>query len=735
MQGRVLGFIEAVVIAVVFLIAPSGLALKSPSGSAAAASSHGDPANIEDRLAASANIDASNIMDQKPGDWLAYGRTYSENRFSPLSAINARNVKDLGVAWQMRTYTVRGLEATPIVSGGIMYVTGSWSKVWALDAKTGKQLWTYDPKVPGTWGRYACCDVVNRGVAIWKGYVYVGTLDGRLVKLDARTGKPIWDINTIDRSRAYTITGAPRIVDGLVVIGNGGAEYDTRGYVTAYEADTGRQVWRFYVVPGNPAMPQENKALYAALKTWNTGTKHPWWELGGGGAPWNSMAYDPALKMLYVGTGNGDPWNREIRSPGGGDNLYLSSILAIHVDTGELAWHYQVTPGDTWDFDATADLILADLKIGGKLRKVIMQAPKNGFFYVLDRETGKLLSAEPFAVVNWAKKIDLKTGRPVENPDARYKSKMAIVMPRQAGAHNWQPMSYSPDTGLVYIPSADGSALFVPQDQSKFVYKPRAWNIGMDFAAVFKAVLDAVKAGHPPPPAMGYLKAWNPVTQKEVWHQPMGGAWNGGVLSTAGNLVFTGGADGIFAAYNAKTGEKLWAIDLKTGILAPPMTYTVDGEQYIALLAGWGGAGGLADPRDPNSAASKYHTNQGRLFVFKIGGEKTVKPLSPEGVPPYEPPTLKATPAQLENGFVKYARTCAVCHGVYAQSDEVVPDLRLADKPIWDQYDDIVLGGALADGGMASFKDILTKQDVDDIRAYVLEQSHEAWDAAHPKKK
>ena len=734
MDSRIIGFVEALVVAVVLLIAPVNHALQGsgPEGQMGAETSAGGDTRA--RLAASAAVDAARIENQKPGEWLAYGRTYSENRFSPLTQINTGNVKDLGVAWQFRTYTVRGLEATPLVANGIMYITGSWSKVWALDAKTGKELWSYDPKVPGTWGRYACCDVVNRGVALWKGYVYVGTLDGRLVKLDATTGKPVWDINTIDRNRAYTITGAPRIVEGLVVIGNGGAEYDTRGYVTAYDADTGRQVWRFYVVPGNPIIPQENAALNAALKTWTTGGKHPWWELGGGGAPWNSMAYDPQLKLLYVGTGNGDPWNRNVRSPGGGDNLYLSSILALHVETGELAWYYQVTPGDTWDFDATADLTLADLKIDGKVRKVIMQAPKNGFFYVLDRETGKLISAKPFAVMNWATGIDMKTGRPIENPAARYTDKMAIVMPRQAGAHNWQPMSYSPDTGLVYIPSADGSALFVPQSQDKFVYKPRAWNIGMDFAAVFKAVLDAVKAGNPPPPAMGYLKAWDPVTQKEVWHEPMGGAWNGGVLSTAGNLVFTGGADGIFAAYNARTGEKLWSIDLKTGILAPPMTYTVDGEQYVALMAAWGGAGGLADPKDMKSAVSKYHTNQGRLFVFKLGGTKTVEPLSPEGVPAYEPPALKATPAQLENGFVKYSQTCAVCHGVYAQSDEVIPDLRLADRPIWDQYDDIVLHGALADGGMASFKDVLSKEDVADIRSYVLEQAHEAWDAAHPKK-
>ena len=733
MEGRIIGFVEAFVIAVVFLIAPVGIALQPPPAREIAPHEI-SAADVQARLARSADVDGARIENQKPGEWLSNGRTYSEQRFSPLAQINRKTVKDLGVAWAFRTYSVRGMEASPIVSDGIMYITAPWSKVWALDAKTGAELWSYDPKVPGAWGRYACCDVVNRGVAIWKGAVYVGTLDGRLVKLDAKTGRPIWDINTIDRSRAYTITGAPRMVDGLVVIGNGGAEYDTRGYITAYDADTGRQVWRFYVVPRNPVLPQENPALNAALKTWTTGGKHPWWKLGGGGAPWNSMAYDPKLKLLYVGTGNGDPWNRNIRSPGGGDNLYLSSILAIHVETGKLAWYYQTTPGDTWDFDSTADIILADLKIEGRMRKVLLHAPKNGFFYVIDRETGKLISAKPFAVMNWATGIDMKTGRPIENPAARYKDKMAIVMPRQAGAHNWQPMSFDPQTGLVYIPSSDGSAIFAPEGHHNFTFKPRAWNTGLDFAAVARAVLDAINSGHPPPPAVGYVKAWDPVTQKEVWHQPQAGAWNGGMLSTAGGLIFAGGADGIFAAYDAKTGEKLWSMDLKTGILAPPVSYSVDGVQYVALMAGWGGAGGLADPPDPKSATAKYHTNQGRLFVFRLGGDKTVQPLAPEGVPPYEPPPLHADKATLEKGFVKYSGTCAVCHGFYAQSDGVIPDIRLSARPIWDQYDDIVLGGALAAGGMASFKDILTKDDVAAIRAYVLEQAHEAWDAAHPKK-
>ncbi|MDE2463730.1 MAG: PQQ-dependent dehydrogenase, methanol/ethanol family [Alphaproteobacteria bacterium] len=739
MNTRILGFAGAVVTAIAFLVAPVRPALRPSQAATEAPAAKSDAAMSEAaRLAKSADVDGKDIEDQKPGQWLSYGRTYSEQRFSPLTQINTKNVKQLGVAWQFRTYTVRGLEATPIVNHGIMYFTGSWSKVWALDAKTGKMLWSYDPKVPGRWGRYACCDVVNRGVAIWKGAVYVGTLDGRLVKLDAKTGKPVWIVNTVDRRRAYTITGAPRIVDGLVVIGNGGAEYDTRGYVTAYNAVTGKKVWRFYVVPGDPAKPQPNPALVPALKTWTVKKgMTPWWKMGGGGSPWNAMAYDPKLGLLYVGTGNGDPWNRNIRSPLGGDNLYLSSILALHAKTGKLAWYYQVTPGDTWDFDATADLILADLRIDGRVRHVIMQAPKNGFFFVLDRRTGKLISAKPFALVNWAKGVDPKTGKIIVNPAARYRTKMTVVMPREEGAHNWQPMTYDPQTGLVYIPTADGSAIFMPQQEGKgkgvqrFEFRPRAWNTGNNFAAISKAVLKAIDSGHPPPPPVGYIKAWNPVTQTEVWHQPMTGNWNGGLMSTAGGLVFGGGADGIFAAYDAKTGEKLWSINLKTGILAPPVSYEVDGVQYIALLAGWGGAGGLSDFKNPNSALTKYQTNQGRLFVFKLGGSQHVAAIAPERSPPEEPPPQTADQAMIQKGFNLYSQNCMVCHGFFAQSEGEVPDLRLIPRPIWGQFDNIVLGGELQGAGMASFKDLLTRSDVEAIRAYILSRAHAAWDAHH----
>ena len=561
----------------------------------------------------------------------------------------------------------------------------------------------------------------------------MGTLDGRLIKLDSKTGKMLWTVDTVENhAHTYTITGAPRVFDGLVVIGNGGAEYDSRGYISAFDANTGKKVWRFHVVPGDPSKPQENAALTAALKTWDTTGKYKFWKIGGGGAPWNSMAYDPQLDLVYFGTGNGNPWNRELRSPKGGDNLYLSSVVALHAKTGQFAWAYQTTPGDTWDFDSTADVVLADLKIGGKMRHVLMHAPKNGFFYVIDRATGKLISAQKFATVTWAKSIDIKTGRPVEEPDARYTKKMAVVYPAATGAHNWQPMTYSPQTGLVYIPAMDAAGLYV--GQKDFKYHHGAWNLGVDFAALSQAVLDMIKAGKAPAPSVGFIKAWNPVTQKEAWQVSMGGSWNSGLLSTAGGLVFGGDAYGNFTAYDAKTGTKLWTIDLKTGILAPAMSYMIDGQQYIALLAGWGGAGGMAAFKDPNTALSKYKTDQGRLFVFKLGGKQQVAALAPEGTPPQEPPPQTANAATIAKGFTLYHRTCLVCHGYFAQSEGEVPDLRLMQKGVWASFDDIVLGGALADNGMASFKDVLSKDDAAAIKAYILDQAHVAWDQAHPKK-
>ena len=695
-----------------------------------AADNASDPAA---RLGDAANIDGDRIVhaDDTPGDWLAHGRTYSEQRFSPLKDINTDTVKQLGVAWEFRTNTVRGLESTPIVSDGIMFVTGSWSKVWALDARTGKQIWFYDPEVPGQWGRYACCDVVNRGVAVWKGAVYVGTLDGRLIKLDAKAGKPVWDINTIDRSRPYTITGAPRVVKGMVLIGNGGAEYGVRGYLTAYDADTGKQLWRFFVVPGDPKLPPEDKAMADAMHTWNDGgTPHKWWEQGGGGTPWDSMAYDPDLDLIYLGTGNGASWNRNLRSPGGGDNLYLSSIVALKPSTGELVWYYQTTPGDDWDYTATQHIILADLTIDGVVRKVLMQAPKNGFFYVIDRTDGKLISAQAYTTITWAKGVDMKTGRPIETPGVRYAHNPSVQVPGPIGAHNWQPMAFNPQTGLVYIPVIDGN--FIYAQQHTLGYKPGAWNVS-DFAQLGQMVLAGIAKGQIPAPAKGYIRAWDPIAQKMVWQVAMSGGWNSGLLTTAGGLVFGGGSDGIFAAYDARNGGKLWSIDLKTGMTAPAITYTVDGEQYVAIAAAFGGSGGLGATSDPNTALQKYGNNQGRIFAFRIGGTKTVQAITadiPSTVP--QPPSEAVDPKLAAKGFALFHNNCAVCHGVLMMSSGEVPDLRMAAPEVWGQYDNILLGGALADAGMASFKDILSPDDVKAIRAYALQQAQALYASKHP---
>lgn len=472
----------------------------------------------------SIEIDDKRLLnsDEIPSEWLSYGRNYQENRHSPLNQINKSTIDSLGLAWSINLGTKRGIEATPIVANGIMYFTGTWSKVYAVDVRKGKILWTYDPKVPKEWGEKVCCDVVNRGVAIYKNKIFVGSLDGRLIAINAETGEKEWEELTVDQSKAYSITGAPRIVKGKVLIGNGGADLGVRGYITAYDADTGEQEWRFYCVPGNPNEPFESKAMEIAAKTW-TGE---WWKYGGGGTPWDAMAYDPELNLLYVGTGNGAPWNRDLRSPGGGDNLYLSSIVALNPDNGELVWYYQTTPGETWDYTATQHIILADIYIEGTERKVLMQAPKNGFFYVLDRTNGELISAKPYVYTNWAKEIDLMTGRPVESDFARYPNMNSQIAPGPGGGHNWQPMAYNSKTGLVYIPSRENGSFYGQPKSWKYVNDSRTWNTATEFDPNNKTYKDSLAGRN-----FGKLIAWNPVKQKEEWSVWQKSSWNAGVLT------------------------------------------------------------------------------------------------------------------------------------------------------------------------------------------------------------
>lgn len=640
--------------------------------------------------------------------WLSHGRTYTEQRFSPLKQITEQNADQLGLAWHLDLDNHRGLEATPLFSDGVLYASLSWSRAIAIDVKTGKQLWAFDPQIDRGKARDACCDAVNRGVALWNGKVYIGTLDGRLVALDAKTGQQVWSQQTTDNSRPYTITGAPRVVKGKVIIGNGGAEYGVRGYFSAYDAESGKMEWRFYTVPGDPNKPYEHPELAEAAKTW---TGDQYWKLGGGGTVWDSMAYDPELDLLYIGTGNGSPWNRNIRSPRGGDNLYLSSILAIQPDSGRLAWHYQVTPGDSWDFTATQQLTLAELKIAGKPRKVIMQAPKNGFFYVLDRETGKLLSAEKFGKVTWAEKIDMATGKPVEAPEARYTDKPVVMWPSPFGAHGWHSMSFNPQTGLVYIPYQEIPGVY--RNEGKDFVRRKAFNTGAGFSDATEIPREVVS---------GALLAWDPVKQKEAWRVPYSHYWNGGTLSTAGNLVFQGTADGNFIAYSADKGKKLWSFAAQTGIVAAPISYRFEGEQYVAVMAGWGGVAPLIGGDAANAPGVG---NVSRLLVFKLGGKDSLPPLPEKAqVVSRIPKQVDVSATDLAAGQQMFGTYCSVCHGVGAVSGGLIPDLRKSDEARRSLFQQIVLDGVLKPLGMPSFKDTLEPADVEKIKQYVMSREY-----------
>ncbi len=692
----------------------------SPSASAAPA-----PAASAARPAP-AQVDATRLLAaaSNGNDWLTHGRTYDEQRFSPLKSVDASNVCKLGLAWSLDLDTHRGQEATPLVVDGVMYSTSAWSKVQAIDARTGQLLWQHDPKVPGETGAKACCDVVNRGVAVWKGKVYVGTLDGRLVALDAATGKEVWSVVTVDQTKKYTITGAPRIVKGKVLIGNGGAEFGVRGYISAYDAETGKMAWRFYTVPGDPSQPAEAPILKDAAKTW-TGE---WWKLGGGGTVWDSMAYDPELDLLYIGVGNGSPWNQRIRSPKGGDNLFLSSIVALKPDTGEYVWHFQETPGESWDYTATQHIVLADLTIEGQKRKVLMQAPKSGFFYVLDRQTGKLISAKPYATINWATGVDPATGRPKVNPAAYYgkTKKPWNAMPGPFGAHNWQPMSFNPVTGLVYIPVHD--IPFGYNDQKDFAPNPIAYNVGVIPSETPKdpkaqaAMLAMVR---------GTLKAWDPVAQKEVFRVDQPGVWNGGTLSTAGGLVFQGNAAGFVKAYAADTGKELWSFQSQTGVIASPITYSVDGEQYVAIVVGWGGAFPLA--AGGLSHLGSLTVNRSRVLAFKLGGTAKLPDAPPPALPTAKPPAPFGDAKLLPTGKAMFNGLCAVCHGFDAVAGGVLPDLRfsglLGSAEPWAKT---VIEGTRAGSGMPGFGAVIKPEHAELIRAWVVAQANETAQPAQP---
>lgn len=649
--------------------------------------------------------------------------------FSPAAQIDAGNAGQLGVAWEFADFVVRGrtnrgVEATPVVVGDTMYMTGPWSVVYALDAKTGAERWRYDPQADGQFARRTCCDAVNRGVAVADGQVFVATLDGYLVSLDAKTGKPAWKVDTIvDRTRSYAITGAPRVAGKTVVIGNGGAEMGVRGYVTALDRRTGKLAWRFFTVPGDPAKgPDEHPEVTEARKTWDPKSR---WDLGGGGTAWDSIVYDPDTNIVYVGTGNGMPHPAWSRSPAGGDNLYLSSIVALNADTGRKAWHYQTTPKDSWDYTATQNMILADLRFGDRVRKVVMQAPKNGFFYVLDRVSGELLSAEKYTEVTWADRVDLKTGRPVFSAQGDFSKGEKLVWPSEAGGHNWPPMAYNPVTGLVYIPVLEAPMTFTTTPEPYRPYSPAQGS-----STSLPGVLPLVGAkapdypGQPKPKFEQVLKAWNPATGKVVWESRAMPFWSGGVTTTATGLVIQGSADGFLTVYDGRSGKVVARIEVGTGIMAAPMSYELDGEQYLAVPAGFGGA--MNGAFLPGWAAAKRE-NGSRLLVFKLGASGMPKlpallastPLVPA------PAKYRGTAAQVAHGESLFNANCARCHGG-AELPGGYPNLWKMPAERHDAFLSIVRDGAFAEAGMASFKDVLSERDMADIHAYLAKPPSEA---------
>jgi quinohemoprotein ethanol dehydrogenase len=686
-------------------------------------------------------IDQERVMNIATDDWVSLGGNYKQQHFSYLDQINADNVKDLGFAWEYDARSTigrvpRGLEATPFVVDGIMYTSGAWGFVYAINAKTGEEIWKYDPRVDASYNRRVCCDVVNRGVAVWKGKVYVGTLDGYMVCLDAVNGNELWRVDTFtDRTVSYTITGPPQVAGDVVIIGNSGAEFGVRGYITAYDLETGEERWRFFIVPGDPKKGFEHEELEMASKTWDPDSN---WEAGGGGTVWGQSAYDPDLNLLYIGTGNSSPYPIWMRSPSGGDNLFLVSILAINPDNGKLVWHYQTTPGEIWDYTATQNLVLAELEIKGKERKVIMQAPKNGFFYLLDRATGELLSAEKYTSANWASHIDLKTGRPVKTEQGWYKNEPKLVVPSLPGGHSWNPMSYSPQTGLVYIPTIIYP--WVYRADASFSFTKKKWGTGIIYggsAIPFNEETKPYTTAHADTIERNILKAWDPVKQKMVWEVenkiPRG---NGGILSTSGNLVFQGTNTGHLKIYNATTGDLLKTIETGTGIMAAPMSYRLEGEQYVAVMAGFGGTNLTVGPTDQDAAIHKYQ-NYGRILAFKLNGGST--PLPPKilkAVVP-KPPKMNVDELLVSKGEDLFFVFCGFCHqaGKPENYFSQYPNLAMMEEPTHNIFENIVLGGAYSQNGMASFEDVLELSDVEAIHQYITSLQVELYDEQESRKK
>ena len=652
-------------------------------------------------------------------DWPGYGRTFDSTHYSPLDEINPGTVAKLGLAWFYDLPPAASTVGAPLAIDGTIYVGTGLAVVRAFDGRSGKLLWEYDPKVAevagdelhGAWG--------IRGIAWWNGKIYAGTMDGRLIAIDAKTGKPVWAAQTTTRGDGRYITGAPVAFDGKVIIGHGGGDMSPiRGYVTTYDAETGRQLWRFYTVPGNPSVDTDETTRMVA-KTW-TGE---WWKFGGGGTVWNAITYDPQFDRVYLGTGNGAPWNQKIRSPGGGDNLFLCSIVALDAKTGKYLWHYQTNPGESWDYNSAMDIELTTLELNGQATPVILHAPKNGFFYVIDRRGGKLLSAEPFTKVTWASRIDLKTGRPIENPEARaFDQRPVLIKPMgSVGAHGWVPMAYSPKSRLVFLPVIE-----LPGIYDATGIDPRTWRHtpGVVVNTGFKGSTNSKS----PPPAgamFGALTAWDPVAQKARWSVPLRNPNNGGVLATAGDLVFQGSADGQFVAREAASGKVLWRFDAQVGIIGQPITYRAGGRQYVTVVAGFGGAAASFGPLIAHLGWD-YRTQPRRVLTFVLEGNAGLPPAPAKvalGPPP--DPSYRADPASAERGRELYGNSCVICHGGNAQAGGAAPDLRASGAIVSEEdFAAIVRDGALQSAGMPRFGNY-SDAEREDLRQYLRNRAAE----------
>ena len=664
-----------------------------------------------------ASIDNQALASGEDGrNWAAWGRTFDEQRYSPLDQVNRENIDRLGLAWTYELDKVWSVSSQPLAVDGVIYIAVGYSEVHAIDAATGQTLWHYNPQVDPVKMRMAWG---IRGLAYWKGRVYVGVQDGRLIALDAKTGKLAWSVLTTEPGDNRYITGAPRVFNDTVIIGHGGADFGyVRGYVTAYDTATGEQRWRWHVVPGNPADGFENAAMEMAAETW-TGE---WWKSGGGGTVWNAMTYDPEYNRIYLGTGNGSPWNHKLRSPDGGDNLFLCSVVALDADTGEYVWHYQTTPGESWDFNSTMDMVLADVEIDGSPRKVLMHAPKNGFFYVLDREDGALISAEKLGKVTWAERVDMETGRPVEVPGARYETGEALIWPGSAGMHNWHPMAYSPDSGLMYIPTRQMPGYYNDEGRD-----PRHWKMSAEDPMGLKGFFDDI----PTSAGSSAVLAWNPLTQRKVWEVDTPGISNGGLITTRGGLVFQGRADGRFVAMDQDSGEELWSHNMGVGTQAAPMSFSVNGKQHVALLAGWGGSQMLmASMAAQHGWVGRQHAR--RLLVYTLDGKAELPtPAAPTRPQAIDDPDFVVDPNKADAGRKLYFRNCAICHGSAVVAGGYAPDLRASGIPLSPPaFAAIVRDGGLVSRGMPVFPEY-SDEDLGSLRHYIRQRArHEssAWD-------